>query len=67
MAARWFTSSHSSAETGNCVEVAFAGRAVLVRDSTAPAARTLAFGAGEWLGFLRTSAPADSGRRTGPR
>lgn len=63
MTVQWFKSSHSSFETGNCVEAAFAGRAVLVRDSTAPDARTLAFGAGEWLEFLRSAASADPGHR----
>ena len=34
----WLKSSYSG-NTGNCVEVAFAGRVVAVRDSKDPAAR----------------------------
>ncbi|MEU4801406.1 DUF397 domain-containing protein [Actinosynnema sp. NPDC023587] len=38
---------------GNCVEVAFAGAAVGVRDSKSPAADVLAFSAVQWAFFLR--------------
>lgn len=38
--------------TGNCVEVAFADQAVLVRDSKDPSGRSLRFTAAEWQAFL---------------
>lgn len=53
---RWFKSSHSSAETGCCVEVAISARAVLVRDSSDPDAGVLDFEAGEWRVLLQVSA-----------
>ena len=50
----WRKSSRSGgASNTNCVEVAFAGPAVAVRDSKNPAAATLAFPAVQWSFFLR--------------
>lgn len=51
----WRKSSRSNgASNANCVEVAFAGPAVVaVRDSKNPDAATLAFPAVQWSFFLR--------------
>jgi hypothetical protein len=52
--ARWRKSSRSS--NGNnsaCVEVAFVGSAVAVRDSKNPAAAPLTFPAPNWSAFVR--------------
>lgn len=50
----WRKSSRSNgASNANCVEVAFAGSAVAVRDSKNPGAATLAFPAVQWSFFLR--------------
>ncbi|MFJ6670401.1 DUF397 domain-containing protein [Actinosynnema sp. NPDC091369] len=59
----WRKSSRSNgASNANCVEVAFAGRAlVAVRDSKNPDAATLAFPAVGWSSFLRA---VDSPRGT---
>ncbi len=60
----WRKSSRSGQGTnGNCVEVAFAGPAVAVRDSKRPAAGTLAFPAAGWArltGALRDGVAASS-------
>jgi hypothetical protein len=42
----------SASETNTCVEVAFAGQAVLVRHSGDPMGPTLSFSRGEWAAFL---------------
>ncbi|MGV9990318.1 DUF397 domain-containing protein [Streptomyces sp. NPDC003374] len=52
----WFKSSYSSGEGGECVEVAAASEAVLVRDSKQPAQARLAFGPEAWKGFVRMAA-----------
>ncbi|MFK4693541.1 DUF397 domain-containing protein [Streptomyces pristinaespiralis] len=52
----WFKSSYSSGEGGECVEVAAASAAVLVRDSKQPAGAGLAFGPEAWAGFVRMAA-----------
>ena len=50
----WRKSSRSNgASNANCVEVAFAGPSVAVRDSKNPDAATLAFPAVQWSFFLR--------------
>jgi hypothetical protein len=51
----WRKSSRSTAggDNGNCVEIAFAGPVVAVRDSKNPAAVPLAFPATSFTAFLR--------------
>ena len=50
--AQWRKSSRST--DVNCVEVAFAGPGVGVRDSKNVSGPLLAFPAGQWLGFVRS-------------
>lgn len=51
--AAWFKSSYSTGGGGECVEVAVAHHAVLVRDSKRPAGPTLAVGTEAWAGFVQ--------------
>ncbi|WP_216212621.1 DUF397 domain-containing protein [Amycolatopsis aidingensis] len=50
----WRTSSYSATDghNSNCVEVAFRGVAVAVRDSKSPDTGTLSFPAAAWRAFL---------------
>jgi hypothetical protein len=48
----WFKSSYSSGEGGECVEVAAAPEAVLIRDSKQLAWPVLAVGVDAWAGFV---------------
>ena len=48
-------SSHSSAQSQNCVEVADLPCGAAVRDSKHPDAGHLPFPSPEWTGFLRTA------------
>ena len=51
--AMWRTSSYSSANGGNCVEVASnLPGVVAVRDSKAPAGPALAFTSAQWQAFV---------------
>ncbi|CAM5381221.1 DUF397 domain-containing protein [Streptomyces hirsutus] len=50
---RWFKSSYSAGNGGDCVEVADAGTAVLVRDSKRPEAEILTVSAMQWTAFVR--------------
>ncbi|MFI6100675.1 DUF397 domain-containing protein [Lentzea sp. NPDC051213] len=53
-AAVWRKSSRSGGATSdNCVEVAFVGPAVGVRDSKSPASGALVFSAVQWSFFLK--------------
>lgn len=54
--AQWFKSSYSAGNGGDCVEVADAGTAVLVRDSKRPGDASLTVGADEWTAFVRMAA-----------
>ncbi|MFF3014025.1 DUF397 domain-containing protein [Streptomyces sp. NPDC057939] len=54
---KWFKSSHSSGEGGECVEVAAARAAVHVRDSKERGGPQLAFKPDDWACFV-----ADVGR-----
>jgi hypothetical protein len=47
----WRKSSYSDGNGGQCVEVASAERAILVRDTTDRDGGTLGFGAGAWGAF----------------
>lgn len=50
----WRKSSRSGGgNNGNCVEVAFVGPAVAVRDSKNPSSELLTFPAPAWTAFLR--------------
>lgn len=48
----WRKSSRSGPNCDNCVEVAFAGPAVAVRDSKNPSAAALVFAPGQWRAFI---------------
>jgi hypothetical protein len=52
--ARWYKSTYSadSGQQGDCVEVAFVGTAVAVRDSKNPASGALRFSPAAWQAFL---------------
>ncbi|MEU2053404.1 DUF397 domain-containing protein [Streptomyces bungoensis] len=52
----WKKSSYSAGDGGQCVEVADAGTAVLVRDSKRPGEAFLSVGADEWAAFVRMAA-----------
>ncbi len=49
----WRTSSYSTSNGGDCVEVGAAPGAVAVRDSQDPAGPELAFTPGRWQDFTR--------------
>ncbi|GAA4206125.1 hypothetical protein GCM10022252_67770 [Streptosporangium oxazolinicum] len=48
--AEWWTSSLSGSN-GQCVQIAFLGKRVAVRDSKDPDGPTLVFTSGEWRAF----------------
>ncbi|MBD0738059.1 DUF397 domain-containing protein [Streptomyces sp. CBMA29] len=50
--ATWFKSSYSNGQ-GECVEIAFVGEAVAMRDSKNPAGPALVFAPGEFGAFVR--------------
>lgn len=50
--ARWRKSSRSGPNCDNCVEVAFVGGAVAVRDSKNPGGHALIFTPAEWDAFV---------------
>ena len=52
----WFKSSYSSGSGGDCVEIADAGTAVLIRDSKRPEAALLSVPAEQWTAFVRMAA-----------
>ncbi|MGW3314609.1 DUF397 domain-containing protein [Streptomyces fungicidicus] len=54
--AAWTKSSYSTGNGGECIEVAVAPGAVLVRDSKQPTVARLAFGPEAWDGFVRMAA-----------
>ena len=51
-AAHWRKSSRSGPWTDNCVEVAFVGESILVRDSKNPDGAVLVFTPSEWDAFV---------------
>ncbi|MCX5556662.1 DUF397 domain-containing protein [Streptomyces sp. NBC_00038] len=59
----WRKSSYSGAD-GQCVEVAFVGGAVIIRDSGKPFESYIAFPGWHWQAFV--TAFADSDRLVGP-
>jgi hypothetical protein len=50
--AAWRKSSQSGPNCDNCVEVAFVGEAILLRDSKSPAGPVLYFNQAEWDAFV---------------
>jgi hypothetical protein len=50
--AGWRKSTRSGPYSDNCVEVAFVGGAVALRDSKNPAGAVLLFTSQEWLAFV---------------
>ncbi|CAL9565361.1 DUF397 domain-containing protein [Streptomyces sp. enrichment culture] len=52
----WYKSSYSSGSGGQCVEVADAGAAVLIRDSKQPDAALVAVPGAQWTAFVRMAA-----------
>lgn len=50
--AAWRKSSRSGPNCDNCVEVAFAGPAIAVRDSKNPTRAALVFGPTQWRAFI---------------
>jgi hypothetical protein len=50
--AQWFKSTRSGANSDNCVEVAFVGEAIAVRDSKNPTGPALIFTPAEWDAFV---------------
>ncbi len=50
--AQWQKSSRSGADRDNCVEVAFVGDAIAVRDSQTPDGPVLIFTQAEWDAFV---------------
>ncbi|MFJ6065029.1 DUF397 domain-containing protein [Streptomyces tendae] len=50
-ALRWFKSSYSGSEGGNCIEVAQERTAIHIRDSKAPQGH-VTVGPGAWAAFL---------------
>ncbi|MFF8030483.1 MULTISPECIES: DUF397 domain-containing protein [unclassified Streptomyces] len=52
----WFKSSYSSGSGGDCVEIADAGTAVVIRDSKRPDAAILSVPTAQWTAFVRMAA-----------
>jgi hypothetical protein len=50
--AQWFKSTRSGPNSDNCVEVAFIGEAIAVRDSKNPHGPALIFTPAEWDAFV---------------
>ncbi|MFD7702666.1 DUF397 domain-containing protein [Streptomyces caelestis] len=59
-ALRWFKSSYSGDEGGNCLEVALAPAAVHIRDSKTPDAPRLTVTPKAWTAFLAARPTAES-------
>ncbi|GAA0632071.1 DUF397 domain-containing protein [Streptomyces thermocarboxydovorans] len=53
---RWYKSSYSAGDGGQCVEVAETGTAMLVRDSKRPEGGLLRVGVESWTAFVRMAA-----------
>ncbi|MET9758464.1 DUF397 domain-containing protein [Streptomyces sp. NPDC006372] len=52
----WFKSSYSSGSGGDCVEIADAGTAVMIRDSKRPDMAPLSVPTAQWTAFVRMAA-----------
>ena len=50
--AQWIKSTHSGPDSDDCVEVAFVGEAIAVRDSKNPDGPALIFTPAEWDAFV---------------
>lgn len=51
----WIKSSYSNAAGGECVECAWSGRSILVRDSKSPETSRISVSTRAWGHFLATS------------
>ncbi|MFD5948646.1 DUF397 domain-containing protein [Streptomyces collinus] len=54
----WVKSSYSAGDGGQCVEVADAGSAILIRDSKCPDVAMLNVPSDQWTAFVRMAAGA---------
>ncbi|MEV0257180.1 DUF397 domain-containing protein [Streptomyces sp. NPDC050732] len=63
----WRKSSASDGSSGTCVEIAWTGDAVLVRDSVCPRGSVLAFRPQAWTAFVGRLAGTPPDTRRGPR
>ena len=52
----WFKSSYSAGDGGDCVEIADAGTAVVIRDSKRPEMASLSVPTAQWRAFVRMAA-----------
>jgi hypothetical protein len=52
-ALRWFKSSYSGSEGGNCIEVAIQPTAIHIRDSKTPTTAQLTVTPTTWTAFLK--------------
>ncbi|MFB7075526.1 DUF397 domain-containing protein [Streptomyces sp. NPDC056290] len=52
----WVKSSYSAGDGGQCVEIADAGTAVLIRDSKRPDVAILTVPSDQWTAFVRMAA-----------
>ncbi|MEV5975693.1 DUF397 domain-containing protein [Streptomyces sp. NPDC052114] len=59
----WRKSSASDGADDNCVQVAWTGEKVRVRDSARPRDSVVDFGPKAWSAFLALAAPPAGGRR----
>jgi hypothetical protein len=61
--AKWFKSSRSGGSGGNCVEVAFVGDTIAVRDSKDPGGPALVLTEAEWEAFIAGVKTSEFDRR----
>ncbi|WP_079078625.1 DUF397 domain-containing protein [Streptomyces sp. DSM 15324] len=54
---KWFTSSYSNGAGGECVQCAFTGDGIVVRDSKSEGGPEVFFGRWAWLAFVHAVRP----------